>query len=283
MKILLFGHSGQVGSAIQQSARAEHKLILADIDMTDEHALRECILSHHPDMIINAAAYTNVDGAEDNAEIAFQTNAVAPRIMATIAKEKNIRLIHYSTDYVFNGEGTTAWTENDTPAPLNIYGQSKLDGERHIIASGCAYLIFRTSWVYDSAHDNFVTKILSLSRQKDSINVISDQIGAPTSARFIAEATYHAITKPERNGIYHLCCAGETSWYDYARLVIETDQPSSPCQVRPILSKDYPQKARRPLNSRLKCQRFIADFGLIPPDWKAECLETLHKIRLRVT
>lgn len=283
MKILLFGHRGQVGSALCQALPPSYSLITSGIDMTDITELRDIIISNMPDIIINAAAYTNVDGAEDNPRKAFETNALAPRIMAEIANDHHIQLIHYSSDYVFDGSGSHPWVETDIPYPLNIYGQSKREGECHIIKSGCRHLIFRTSWVYDMTHENFVTKVIHLSRERDSLQVISDQIGAPTSARFIARATCHAIKQQtSQNGLYHLCCAGETSWYDYARFIIETQNiASKKCDVIPVSSNEYGQKARRPLNSRLDCKKFIEDFNLLIPDWKTEYLDnhirTNHK------
>lgn len=273
MKILLFGHRGQVGCALRQFAPASHDLIIPDIDITQEEMVRQHISATRPDVIINAAAYTNVDGAEDHIDIAFQTNAIAPQIIAAAAKDHHSLLIHYSTDYVFDGRKDTPWNETDRPNPLNQYGQSKYQGEQAILKSGCRHLIFRTSWIYSPQGNNFIQKIIRLSQQTNQIHVVTDQIGAPTSARFIARATYHALGNPKANGLYHLCCAGETSWYDLARLIRDTHAPQSCFDIQPILSKDYAQKARRPLNSRLDCKKFQKDFFLTPPQWKTEYLE----------
>ncbi len=275
LKILLLGHRGQVGSAILQALPPTYSVVAPDIDITDDAQLREIIISNSPDIMINAAAYTHVDAAEDHSEEVFLTNAHAPRVMAEMAYAHNIRLIHYSTDYVFGDDNPHPRTETDSPHPLNIYGQSKLAGEQYIRESGCRHLIFRTSWVYGTNAQNFITKIIDLSRTRDEIQVISDQIGAPTSARFIAAATYHALEQTHRNGLYHLCCSGETSWADYARLVIETVPPIQNCRVIPVLSKDYPQKAKRPHNSRLNIEKFINDFDITPPDWRTECIAHL--------
>lgn len=272
MKILLFGHQGQIGSALTNALHASDNIMTSDIDISDEGAIRDAIFSTAPDVIINSAAYTNVDASEDNVETAFQINANAPHVMAEAAKQNNILFVHYSTDYVYDGGGQTPWVETDTANPLNVYGQSKLKGDDHVTASGCRHLIFRTSWVYNKTHDNFATKILKLSHEREAINVISDQIGAPTSARFIAEATFHAINQKTKAGLYHLCCGGETSWFEYAELIIKTHNPTSTCRITPVLSKDYEQKARRPLNSRLNCDKFAQDFGLSIPDWNTEYL-----------
>lgn len=273
MKILLFGHKGQVGQALTRALPPTYQLAVTDIDITNDDQLREIIIHNSPDIIINAAAYTNVDGAEDNIDLAFKTNAHAPRVMAEVAKQKDILLIHYSTDYVFDGAGDTPWLETDTPAPLNQYGRSKLEGEEYVTQSGCRHFIFRTSWVYGIGGQNFIQKILQLLNERDEIKIVSDQIGAPTSARFIAEATYHAIQQQGKNGLYHLCCAGETSWYDYARLIMATHIPTSTCRITPILSENYPQKAVRPLNSRLNCSRFLTHFDFPIPSWNQEYLK----------
>ncbi|HAJ89662.1 MAG TPA: dTDP-4-dehydrorhamnose reductase [Rhodospirillaceae bacterium] len=276
MRILLFGHRGQLGSALMNALPASHSLISPDIDITDDVQLRNIIISTLPDIIINAAAYTNVDGAETESERAFAVNTYAPRLMAKLAKENNIRLVHYSTDYVFDGTGNRPWNERDLPHPMNIYGQSKWEGEQYIIESGCQHLIFRTSWVYGAGHKNFITQIIQMAKVKDEIKVISNQIGAPTSARFLAESTYHAIQQESGHGLYHLCCAGETSWYHYAQKIISCFVPQSGCRIIPVTSDLYAQKAQRPLNSRLNCNRFINDFGLSPPDWEAEFMLNKH-------
>jgi len=267
MKILLFGHQGQVGSALKLALPAAYQLTKTDIDIRDTPLLNDMISDVTPNIIINAAAYTDVNGAESHLREAKTTNTFAVAGIANIAKEKNILFVHYSTDYVFDGSGQTPWVENDSPNPINAYGRTKYLGDKAIIESSCPYLILRTSWVYGEGN-NFIKKISKLIDDKEKISIVSDQIGAPTSARFLAKATYEAISKTiadkRLQGLYHICCGGETSWSNFAKSVFKDNS------FQEILSKDYPQVAMRPLNSRLDCQKFIKHFGILPPHWQDE-------------
>ncbi len=278
MKILIFGHTGQIGSALASVLQPSHTLITPDIDLTNDTLLTKTIKESAPDVIINAAAHTQVDAAEDHPDVAFQINAAAPSRMAEIAKDHHSLLIHYSTDYVFDGTGKIPWHEDSSPHPLNIYGQSKLAGDIAILKSGCRHLIFRTSWVYGIQNNNFIRKILSLTQTNTEIHVVSDQIGAPTSAEFIARTTALTLSRPTAYGLYNLCSSGETSWFEYACFINKIADKNSHCKILPILSEDYPQPAQRPLNSRLNCQKLMTDFGITPPHWEEGVLSATQKI-----
>lgn len=283
MKILLFGKNGQVGTALYSHLSSFGALLALDRhgeagfcgDLSNFEGVSQTIRSFKPDIIINAAAYTAVDKAEREVDLAMLINAQAPAHLALEAKQANALLIHYSTDYVFDGSGDHAWLETDKPAPLNTYGRSKLEGERLIQASGCRYLIFRTSWVYAKQGQNFIKSILRLAQEKSTIQVIHDQIGAPTSADLIAEITVQAIQfcfKIKENNLYHLAPQGETSWYDYAHFIIEQARRHGAAlplkTISPILSQDYPSLVIRPLNSRLNTNKLCADLSICLPHWK---------------
>ncbi|PCR95167.1 dTDP-4-dehydrorhamnose reductase [Pseudomonas fluorescens] len=285
MRILLFGKNGQVGWELQRSLAPLGELISMDRhllnglqgDLSDPEALRATIRHLRPDVIVNAAAYNAVDKAESEKELATLINTQAVAVMADEALALNALLVHYSTDYVFSGEGDLPWKEDDPVAPLNQYGISKRAGEEAIIASGCSHLIFRTSWVYSTRGNNFAKTMLRLAKEREALNVIFDQLGAPTGADLIADVTAHAILKVKQSadlaGIYHLVAGGEVSWHGYASHVIEfarkIGEPLKVTEVNPIESTAYPTPARRPLNSRLNTQKLRNNFALRLPEWQS--------------
>ena len=294
MKILLLGKNGQVGWELQRSLAPLGELIALDRhsqdglsgDLSDLDALRATIREVRPDVIVNAAAYTAVDKAESETELADRVNAQASQVMAEEAAALNAWLVHYSTDYVFNGQGSTPWQETDAVAPVNHYGASKLAGEQAITASGCKHLIFRTSWVYAARGNNFAKTMLRLAKDRETLNVIADQIGAPTGADLIADVTALAIRKvvhqPELAGLYHLAAGGEVSWHGYASHVIEfakaNAQELAVESVVPIETTAYPTPARRPLNSRLNTQKLRDNFSLHLPDWQSGVTRMLREV-----
>ncbi len=287
MKILLFGKGGQVGWELQRSLAPLGKLIALEFDSTDycgdfTHlaGLAETVRQVAPDVIVNAAAHTAVDKAESEPELVRTINAIAPGILADEAEKLGAWLVHYSTDYVFNGSGTTPWKETDASGPLGVYGQTKLEGEQ-AVARCARHLIFRTSWVFAARGANFAKTMLRLAKERDELKVIADQIGAPTGAELLADVTAHAIrtvqTRPDGQmlaGLYHLAAAGETSWHGYAQFVIEyARQVGVPIRVpsnaiMPIPTSAYATPAKRPYNSRLDTTKLKTTFGLHLPDWK---------------
>ena len=282
MKILLFGCNGQLGWELQRSLATLGELISLSArseqycgDLADLVGISRTIATLRPDVVVNAAAYTAVDKAQTDPERAHLVNAQAPAAMAVAAAQCGALLVHYSTDYVFDGSGEHARKEDEPTGPLNVYGHTKLEGEQAILASGCAHLIFRTSWVYAARGGNFAKTMLRLGTQRDELNVIDDQTGAPTGAELLADATAHAIlqtlAQPERQGLYHLAASGQTTWFDYARQVFALARQlggvSGLARLAPIPTSAYPTPAARPLNSRLDCSKFQAAFGLVLPDW----------------
>ena len=231
-----------------------------------------------PDIIVNAAAHTAVDKAESEPEVARTINALAPTLLAQEAKRSGAWLIHYSTDYVFDGSSDKPWVETDDTKPLNVYGKTKLEGEQFIRQSGCKHLIFRTSWVYAARGGNFAKTMLRLAKERDSLSVINDQIGAPTGAELLADLTAHAIRtallKPELSGLYHVVASGEASWHGYASYVIDIAQKAgesmwiTPENVLPVATSAFLTPAKRPLNSRLDTTKFQTAFGLVLPHWQ---------------
>lgn len=292
MKILLFGKGGQVGWELQRALAPLGELVALDHDshlhgglhgglhgdFSRPELLAATIAAVRPDVIVNAAAHTAVDKAESEPELARAINASAPGVLARCAAETGAWLIHYSTDYVFDGSGDAPRNETAPTGPLSVYGQTKLEGEQAIQASGCRHLIFRTSWVYAARGGNFAKTMLKLARERDALNIIDDQFGAPTGAELLADVTAHAIrtaqSRPEVAGLYHLVARGETSWYGYARHVIEWASARgheikvAPDAIRPIATSAYPTPATRPLNSRLATDKLQATFGLTLPDWR---------------
>lgn len=282
MKLLLLGPAGQLGRALQRSLP-----VLGTVHAWDRHhggdlsapqALADAVRAFRPQCIVNAAAYTAVDQAEDDAALAHAVNAQAPGLLARVAAEIGAGLVHYSTDYVFDGQGAQSWTEADTPAPLNVYGQTKLEGERAIAASGCRHLVFRTSWVYGQQGGNFARTLLRLACEREELSVVNDQWGAPTSAELLADVTVQALrawhAHPDRRGLYHLVASGHTTWHGYAEFLIaqaralHPDWPWRVQRIVPVPSSAYLRPARRPLNSRLSTQRLQSDWGLSLPDWR---------------
>ena len=255
-------------------------------DLSDLAGLRNTIRAVAPQVIVNAAAYTAVDKAESDRELAYTVNALASQVMAEEAKRLDAWLVHYSTDYVFDGSGTAPWKETDTVAPVNYYGATKLEGEQMIAASGCKHLIFRTSWVYAARGNNFAKTMLRLAKDRQTLNVIADQVGVPTGADLLADvavaALQQALRKPELSGIYHLAPAGETSWHAYASYVIEFARSQGESlaveTVNPIPTTEYPTPAKRPLNSRLETAKLRNAFSLHLPDWQSGVTRMLMEI-----
>ena len=294
MKILLFGKGGQVGWELQRSLAPLGQVVALDFDsvglcgdFANPAGLAETIRQLAPDVIVNAAAHTAVDKAESEPALARTINALAPGVLADEAQKLGAWLVHYSTDYVFNGSGDCPWLESDATAPLSVYGQTKLEGE-HAVARCAKHLIFRTSWVYAARGANFAKTMLRLARERDQLKVISDQIGAPTGAELLADVTAHALravqTRPELAGLYHLAAGGETSWHGYAQFVVEhARRAGQPIRVNPeaiiaIPTRDYPTPAQRPLNSRLDTGKLQAAFSLSLPEWQSGVERMLDEI-----
>ncbi|TDV61887.1 dTDP-4-dehydrorhamnose reductase [Pseudomonas sp. LP_7_YM] len=289
MKILLLGKNGQVGWELQRALSVLGEVTALDRhptstaygtlvgDLSDLAGLREAIRSVSPQVIVNAAAYTAVDKAETERELAHTINALASQVLAEEAKRLDALLMHYSTDYVFDGSGVTPWKEIDAVAPVNYYGATKLEGEQLIVASGCKHLIFRTSWVYAARGNNFAKTMLRLAKDRASLNVISDQIGVPTGADLLADVAVAALQKALVNvelcGIYHLTPTGETSWHAYATYVIDFARANGEIlaveTINPIATTEYPTPASRPLNSRLATDKLRDTFSLHLPDWQS--------------
>lgn len=292
MNILLLGKKGQVGWELQRSLRPLGNVVSLDRhsdvcgDLTNLNGLSKTIRALRPDVIVNAAAYTAVDEAESESEIATLINATAPACLAQECLSLDALLIHYSSDYVFDGTGSTPWQEDCPKNPLNHYGKSKWDGDQAIINSGCKHIIFRTSWVYSAQGNNFIKTILRLARQQKTLSIVADQIGAPTEAKWLADVTSHTIptviSQPELGGVYHLVPLGETSWYNYAHFIVAQARtlgaPLSIQEIAPILSTNYITPAKRPLNSRLDCTKFENTFAIHRPDWEPGVIQALNKI-----
>jgi dTDP-4-dehydrorhamnose reductase len=283
MNILLTGKNGQVGWELQRAllplgsvAAFGHR----ELDLADAAAVRRKLDEVRPDAIVNAAAYTAVDKAESETELANAVNVAAPALLAQEAARRDALLIHYSTDYVYDGAKAAPYVETDRANPLGAYGRSKLAGEAGIRASGCDHLIFRTSWVYAARGANFLRTILRLAAEREELRIVADQVGAPTWARLIAEATAHALRQAmqERSGgtfdsgVFHLAAAGETSWHGFASAIVAARGGLRVKAVTPIATAEYPLPAPRPANSRLDTHAFRARFGLALPDWR-DCLQ----------
>lgn len=285
MKILLLGKDGQVGWELQRALAPLGELRAlgrSGADFSRPETLRACVADFVPDVIVNAAAYTAVDKAESDADTARSVNALAPDVLAEEAAACGAWLVHYSTDYVFDGTKEGAWVEGDSTNPLSVYGRTKCEGEERIRAAGARHLILRTSWVFAPRGGNFAKTMLRLAKERDSLNVIADQHGAPTGAELIADATalaLHAIRAAgaagtAMSGTYHLAAAGATTWHGYAQHVLEqalahgAQLKATPQAVQPIATEAYPTPAARPRNSRLDTHLFETTFGLRLPDWR---------------
>ena len=291
MKILLLGKGGQVGWELQRSLAPLGELVALDFDSTDYcgdftnlAGLAGTVRAVKPDVIVNAGAHTAVDKAESEPDLVRTLNALAPGVLAKEAAVIGAWLVHYSTDYVFDGSGSTPWTETDRPAPLNVYGRTKLEGEQLIQASGCKHLIFRTSWVYGARGGNFAKTMLKLAQEREVLKVINDQIGAPTGAELLADVTAHAIrhvtaasavASSNVSGTYHLVAKGQTSWFEYTKEVlalVNSTQIATKLVVKtvePVPTSAFPTAAQRPLNSRLNTAKLEATFNLTLPHWKS--------------
>lgn len=287
MKILLTGCAGQLGRELKRSLACLGDVIACDrsqLDLARADPLRAALRSIAPAVIINAAAYTAVDKAEAEPGLADTINSLAPGILAEEARRLDALLIHYSTDYVFDGSKATAYTEGDAPAPLSAYGRSKLGGERAIAAAGGRHLIFRTSWVYGLHGANFMKTMLRLARERNELRVVGDQVGAPTWSRHLADATSHVLARKDiPDGLYHLAAAGETSWHGYAEAIFGEALRAGLLENIPVVNRiasaDFPLPAARPANSRLDCSRFRRDFGLALPDWRTGLIDCLADAR----
>lgn len=289
MKILITGQHGQVSLALQQRLQDLGELIVLgrdQLDLADVDQIRQQVRAQHPDLIINAAAHTAVDQAESEADVAFAINAIAPGVLAEEAEALGIPLIHYSTDYVFDGNKPAPYTEADTPNPLGVYGQSKLAGEQAIAAVGGEYLILRTSWVYSKHGKNFLLTMQRLLQEKPHLRIVADQIGAPTWAGTIANSTRALIDRWQAGkagewGVYHLTAQGETSWFGFAAAIAEQLRAGGTAcaELEAIPSSAYPTPAKRPLNSRLDCSRLQQQWQVSQPQWQdalRECLARQH-------
>lgn len=295
MKILLFGKGGQVGWELQRSLAPLGELVAMGAksqdmcgDFTNLEGIAQTVRAVAPDIIVNAAAHTAVDKAESEPELSRTVNALAPGVLADEAKRNGSWLIHYSTDYVFDGSGDKPWLETDQAGPLSIYGQTKLEGEEAIRAAGCQHLIFRTSWVYAARGGNFAKTMLRLAQERECLTVINDQIGAPTGAELLADVTVHAIRtalqRPEVSGLYHLVANGQTSWHGYARFVIDFARQAGieikvgPEGIQPVPTSAFPLPAQRPKNSRLDTSKLQNIFELNLPPWQVGVARMLEEI-----
>lgn len=289
----MLGAGGQVGSALDHALAPLGTVIAAErseVDLQDADAIRIFIRRHAPEIIVNAAAYTAVDKAEGEADKAMAINGTALGVLAEEAKEAGSLLVHYSTDYVFDGTKAGAYSEGDAPNPLSVYGRTKLAGERALQASGCRYFLFRTSWVYGSHGGNFVKTILRLAADRSELSVVSDQEGAPTSAWLIAEVTAACIALAEKapanhpTGIYHLAASGSTTWHAYAQYIVESASALGMRLkvdvegIQAVSSAEYGAPAVRPRNSRLSTDKLEKTFGLVMPDWREHVRDLVSRL-----
>ena len=289
--VLLFGANGQLGHALQAELSVLGRLIpltLADVDIADAKALRAVIHRHAPRFIVNAAAYTAVDKAEQEPDLAQAINATAPGIMATEAKALGATMVHYSTDYVFNGQSAQPYKEIDATDPVSVYGRSKRDGDLQVMANAGAFFIFRSSWVVGAHGGNFLKTMLRLAQERDSLSVVADQYGVPTSARWMAQVTCEALQNPRHaalSGLYHLSNAGRTTWHGYAQYVLAQAAQMGwqlkikPEDVKAIATSDYPLPAARPANSLLDTSLVQQSLGLVIPTWEFGVDEVLSTLR----
>ena len=281
MRILLTGRNGQVGWELERALSSLGELIATDratLDLGDPDAIKRAIRQAQPDAIINAAAYTAVDRAESEAELAMRVNGIAPGVLADEASRLGALLVHYSTDYIFDGEKRLPYAETDSPNPINAYGRSKLEGEQRIAASGCRHLVMRTSWVYAPRGKNFFRTIANKLRAGDRLRVVDDQHGVPTEAKFIAEMTAALLRQPAE-GTFNVVPQGLTTWHGFATEIGK--RLGSRTVIDAIATRDYPTPARRPRNSVLDCARLSRQLGASPPQWQAlldRCTEAWRQI-----
>ncbi len=295
MNILLFGKGGQVGWELQRSLSVLGHVTTLDFDSQDHcgdfsnpDGIAQAVRALNPDVIVNAAAHTAVDKAESEPELAQLLNATTPGVLAEEAARLNAWLVHYSTDYVFDGSGSRPWVETDRPAPLSVYGRTKWEGEQRIQQSGAKHLILRTSWVYAARGGNFAKTMLRLAQERERLTVIDDQWGAPTGADLLADVTAHAIrhlqARPQDGGLYHCVAAGETNWNLYAKEVLAQAAIAQPAiklkatEVAPVPTSAFPTPAARPHNSRLDTARLRNTFGLTLPPWQQGVARMLREI-----
>jgi dTDP-4-dehydrorhamnose reductase len=289
MKILLLGKNGQVGWELRRTLAPLAEVTAVDypeINFTDAPALRQLVAGMRPDLVVNAAAYTAVDKAETETELCRQINAVAPGVLAGEAKKIGALMVHYSTDYIFDGAKTSPYVETDAPNPLGAYGRTKLEGDRAVKASGADHLIFRLCWVYGARGQNFMLTMQRLAREREKLRVVGDQFGCPTWSRMIAEATALALKqvpggadRSAYNGEYHLAAGGQTNWHEFASRIIEwMPEAVRKCRaVEKITTAEYPTPTRRPAYSVLDCGKLQKTFGLQLPDWEASLRQVLDK------
>jgi len=286
VKILVTGGNGQVGFELQRQLCCLGDVLAPsrlELDLTNAAAVDAWLDEHQPGLIVNAAAFTDVDGAEQSPELAQRLNAQLPEHLAAYAAQNKILLVHYSTDYVYPGTGSVPWQEDATPAPINVYGHTKLAGDHAIQHSGCSHLIFRTSWVYSARGNNFMNTMLRLGSQRKALSVVDDQVGAPTPARLIALVTQLAINKGIKSGLYHLAPRGNTSWFGFAWAIFEhaktLDIPLTMGeeQLTAITTAAYPTPAQRPLNSRLSLSKLETALGIELPSWRLQLVNTLEE------
>ena len=291
MKTLLLGSEGQLGRALKRSLKAPFTVIAAsrtECDLADGDALRDLLENSCPELIVNAAAYTAVDAAESHRDDAFAVNAAAPGIIAEWAARHDAAFIHYSTDYVFDGSGERPWRENDTPNPINVYGMSKLAGDRVVLSSGASALILRTAWVYDGAGRNFLNAILRQAETREEIRVVADQFGAPTTATVLAEMTVEILQSlgedlaaglAARGGCVNATTSGAVSWHGFAEAIVEEarrlDRELAVRRIIPVSSGEFEVTAQRSLNSRLSLDRLQSIFGIRPTNWRAALVREL--------
>jgi dTDP-4-dehydrorhamnose reductase len=298
MRILLTGGSGQIGFELQRALALFGEILAPtrqQLDLGDSTAVGDYLQIHQPNLIVNAAAYTSVDKAESEPKQAHRLNAELPAQLAAYAKAKDVLLVHYSSDYVYPGTGNEALSEDALTRPLSVYGQTKLEGDESIIMSGCRHLIFRTSWVYSARGNNFMKTILRLAKERTNLKIVSDQIGAPTPARLIADVTAHAIAKaginmPHRGcetlaaGVYHLATKGTVNWHSFARAIFKLalkhgmQLALEPKHVTPISTSEYLSAAQRPLNSRLNTDKLEQVLGLRLPCWQSQLILTFKEV-----
>ncbi len=297
-RILLIGANGQVGSEFINAAKHIPNIISASrnsksayIELSDPDSIRSVIKKISPDVIVNAAAYTAVDRAEEEPELAMSINGNAPGVIAEEAKAIGAKLIHYSTDYVFGGNKFSPYTEEDIPRPINVYGETKLEGDKAVTASGCEHIILRTSWVYSPFGNNFMKTMLRLANERDELNVVNDQIGCPTSANYIAATTISVLEKTmvkskdhcfnDYCGVYNLTTSIATSWFEFAKEIVSIGAQKNQCKkivVKPISTSEYPTKAKRPMYSVLANDKLHNSFGVYAKSWKDDLTKCLNSI-----